>query len=242
MTTTLILALTMLSLAQLGVLTLLWRRLNALAIPVTPKTEALPTDIFLGALQKLDTRIDGLETRQRKLPTQAPDAAPADRSYLLAQRLAKQGATVQQIASPARRNCYSACMPVPVTERRNPDARRRSAAAGLGAGDGGVDAAEDGGQDDIEFVGHIVAHAHRAEYGCHLRVDIGCQAVGVGAGQQDIELVGIEFARRGVARGAGQFQRDLAAWRWQGLGHAVASRNTALRWLGACGKPCTIDR
>lgn len=96
---TLILSLGALALVQLGAIAMLWRRVASVGSPApAPVAAEWPAELVVNALKKLDTRIDALESRPATVPVIAPDALPADRSYLLAQRLAKQGANAQQIA------------------------------------------------------------------------------------------------------------------------------------------------
>jgi hypothetical protein len=96
---TLILSLGALALVQLGAIAVLSHRVTRLAAPAPAVTAAeWPAELVVNALKKLDSRIDALETRPAAAPAIAPDALPADRSYMLAQRLAKQGASAQQIA------------------------------------------------------------------------------------------------------------------------------------------------
>ena len=96
---TLILSLGALALIQLGAIGLLWRRAGLVrAVAPVPAASDWPAELVVNALKKLDSRIDALETRPAPVSVVAPDAMPADRSYLLAQRLAKQGASAQQIA------------------------------------------------------------------------------------------------------------------------------------------------
>lgn len=96
---TLILSLGALALLQLGAIAMLWRRVASVATSApTAVTAEWPAELVVNALKKLDARIDALETRPVAAAVMAPDAMPADRSYMLAQRLAKQGASAQQIA------------------------------------------------------------------------------------------------------------------------------------------------
>jgi Protein of unknown function (DUF2802) len=98
----LILFLGTLSLVQLAVMGLMWRRLTAMsAVLATPAAVApgLPSEALILALKQVDLRIAELEdqVRTQGQPMVEPSAGN-DRSYALAQRLARQGATAQQIA------------------------------------------------------------------------------------------------------------------------------------------------
>jgi len=95
----------LISLVQLAMLVFVYRRLGQLNVGnlapapdfATPEPD-LATDVMVGALRKLDQRIDDLEVQARHVPVAVADVVPADRSYMLAQRLARQGASAQQIA------------------------------------------------------------------------------------------------------------------------------------------------
>ena len=95
----------LISLVQLAMLVFVYRRLGQLNVGIPALAPAfvapepdLATDVMVGALRKLDQRIDDLEIQARQAPVAAADVVPADRSYMLAQRLARQGASAQQIA------------------------------------------------------------------------------------------------------------------------------------------------
>jgi hypothetical protein len=95
----------LISLVQLAMLVFVYRRLGQLSVGnpthapafVAPEPD-LAADVMVGALRKLDQRIDDLEVQARQVPVAVADVVPADRSYMLAQRLARQGASAQQIA------------------------------------------------------------------------------------------------------------------------------------------------
>ncbi|WP_250627266.1 DUF2802 domain-containing protein [Pinirhizobacter soli] len=95
----------LISLVQLAMLVFVYRRLGHLSVGnpaqapafVAPEPD-LAADVMVGALRKLDLRIDELEVQARQVPVAVADVVPADRSYMLAQRLARQGASAQQIA------------------------------------------------------------------------------------------------------------------------------------------------
>ncbi|HEY4144040.1 DUF2802 domain-containing protein [Pinirhizobacter sp.] len=95
----------LISLVQLAMLVFVYRRLGQLNVGIPAQAPAftapepdLATDVMVGALRKLDQRIDDLEIQARQVPAAVADVVPADRSYMLAQRLARQGASAQQIA------------------------------------------------------------------------------------------------------------------------------------------------
>jgi hypothetical protein len=95
----------LISLVQLAMLVFVYRRLARVAVgnpapapAFTVSEPDLAADVMVGALRKLDQRIDDLEVQARHVPVAVADVVPADRSYLLAQRLARQGASAQQIA------------------------------------------------------------------------------------------------------------------------------------------------
>ncbi|WP_250625324.1 DUF2802 domain-containing protein [Pinirhizobacter soli] len=95
----------LISLVQLAMLVFLYRRLGHLSVGNPAPAPAfmapdpdLAADVMVGALRKLDLRIDELEVQARQVPVAVADVVPADRSYMLAQRLARQGASAQQIA------------------------------------------------------------------------------------------------------------------------------------------------
>jgi uncharacterized protein DUF2802 len=95
----------LISLVQLSMLVFVYRRLGQLSVGNPAQAPAfvvaepdLAADVMVGALRKLDQRIDDLEVQARHAPVAVADVVPADRSYLLAQRLARQGASALQIA------------------------------------------------------------------------------------------------------------------------------------------------
>jgi hypothetical protein len=96
-------ALLILSVLQFIGLLLLWRRLpDAAAAPVVapapapvPRAE-LPVELIVASMQRLDGRMAQIE--QHVLNGQPPGEPGMDRSYALAQRLARQGASAQEIA------------------------------------------------------------------------------------------------------------------------------------------------
>lgn len=95
----------LISLVQLAMLVFVYRRLGQLSVGNPAQAPAfvapapdLSADVMVGALRKLDQRIDDLEVQARQVPVAVADVVPADRSYMLAQRLARQGASAQQIA------------------------------------------------------------------------------------------------------------------------------------------------
>jgi hypothetical protein len=95
----------LISLVQLAMLVFVYRRLGQRDVGISTLAPAfvapepdLSADVMVGALRKLDQRIDDLEVQARQAPVAFADVVPADRSYMLAQRLARQGASAQQIA------------------------------------------------------------------------------------------------------------------------------------------------
>ena len=95
----------LISLVQLAMLVFVFRRLGQLTVGNPTQAPAfvapdpdIAADVVVGALRKLDQRIDDLEVQARQAPPPVADVVPADRSYMLAQRLARQGASAQQIA------------------------------------------------------------------------------------------------------------------------------------------------
>jgi hypothetical protein len=99
----LILFLSALSLAQLAVMGLMWRRLSAMSVVLAHPTAAapagLPSEALILSLKEVDLRIAELEQQVRSQGHPVVESIPSgDRSYALAQRLARQGATAQEIA------------------------------------------------------------------------------------------------------------------------------------------------
>ena len=99
----LILFLSALSLAQLAVMGLMWRRLTAMSVvlaqPATVIPAGLPSEALILSLKEVDLRIAELEQQVRSQGHPVVESIPnGDRSYALAQRLARQGATAQEIA------------------------------------------------------------------------------------------------------------------------------------------------
>ncbi|WP_243649266.1 DUF2802 domain-containing protein [Luteibacter rhizovicinus] len=98
-------------LQMLGLL-LLWRRLDA-RTPLTQPAASAPVPdaeperrivgvdeaALIGVLKRLEIRLGDIEDHVRHAPTMPNEVGQtADRAYTLAQRLARQGATAQQIA------------------------------------------------------------------------------------------------------------------------------------------------
>jgi hypothetical protein len=95
-------ALLVLSVLQFIGLLLLWRRLSTtvaapVAAPPAPVYRAeLPVELIVASMQRLDGRMAQIEQQVR---AGQPAGEPGvDRSYALAQRLARQGASAQEIA------------------------------------------------------------------------------------------------------------------------------------------------
>jgi Protein of unknown function (DUF2802) len=99
----LILFLSALSLAQLAVMGLMWRRLTEMSVvlakPAALVPAGLPSEALILSLKEVDLRIAELEQQVRSQGHPVVESIPnGDRSYALAQRLARQGATAQEIA------------------------------------------------------------------------------------------------------------------------------------------------
>jgi hypothetical protein len=93
-----------LSVLQFIALALLWRRLSvvqrapAAALSPAPVQRAeVPVELIVASMQRLDGRLAQIEQHVRNGQPQA-GAPGMDRSYALAERLARQGANAQEIA------------------------------------------------------------------------------------------------------------------------------------------------
>ncbi len=92
-----------LSVLQSVGLLLLWRRLSDVqqqvpaAAPAPAQRAEVPVELIVASMQRLDGRLAQIEQHVRN--GQPPAGAPGmDRSYALAERLARQGASAQEIA------------------------------------------------------------------------------------------------------------------------------------------------